>query len=184
MRGVFSVLGILALGPGCACGNDGPNPTEGEVTLGTGTVDFVPLVDGDELEVVAGPQGGFHFHVHARMRGLAPGDPSMPGLLENPSTTFSAFLESTGEQLDFAFPPYRLGYVDVGGGQFELPSGRILQIREESIPAVYGQRVKLTLEISDGAGRDATTELTITAVQPIGGGGDPDAGVDASGSGS
>lgn len=181
-RPVFSVLALLAFG----CGDDGGNNNNGaaEVTLGTGTVDFAPLTDGEQLEVIAGPQGGHHFFVHARMKGLAPGDPTMPGLLENPATTFSAFRESTGDQIDFGFPPYRLGYVDVGGGQFELPSGRILQIQDDVLPSLYGERVRLTVEIRDGRDRTATDEITITAIEQIDSGGGLDAGVDASGPGS
>ena len=170
MLRAFNVLALLAFG----CGN---SPGTGEVTIGTGTTEFESIGDGAELEVVAGPQGGFHFHVHARMRGLDPGDPSMPGLIANPATTFAAFRES-GEQIDFDFPPYRLGYVDIGGGEFELPSGRILQIEEAVIPAIYGERIRLTVEIRDEGGRTATAELSITAIEEADSG--PDAGVDAS----
>lgn len=163
MRSLLCVFALLA--PGCPSnGDDGQIPAEVEVDIGTGTVEFEPLAEGDELSVVAGPQGGFHFHVHARMSGLAPGDPSMPGLLENPATTFAAFRES-GEQIDFGFPPYRLGYVGVGDGQFELPSGRILQIIEDRVPAIYGERIRLTVTVSDDRGRSGAAEATVVAVE-------------------
>lgn len=160
MRAVIHIIGLLALG--AACSDDaGPAP---EVELGTGTTEFEPLTDGQELEVIRGPQGGFHFHVHARMSGIEPGSPDMPGLLSNPRTSFAAFLEG-GDQIDLMFPPYRLGYVDLGGGDYELPSGRILQILEESVPAIYGQRVRLTVSVEDDAGRQASTEVTVLAVE-------------------
>ena len=178
MRALASILAILAIG--CPSDDDNNNKDAGqepEVELGTGTVSFEALAEGDELEIVPGPQGGFHFHVHARMRGLDPGDPSMPGLLENPSTTFAAFLES-GEQIDFMFPPYRLGYIEISDGRYELPSGRLLNIQDEQVPAIYGQRVRLTLTVTDDSGRNAETELTVVAVEQAGGA--ADAGVDGS----
>src|SRR5687768_3319811 len=80
-----------------ACGDDGGSgdgpPMEGEVELGTGTTEFEPLADESELGLVAGPQGGHHFIVHVRMSGMVPGDPTMPGLIGNPSTRFTV----TGE---------------------------------------------------------------------------------------
>lgn len=170
MRSLYCIFAVLAAG--CPSKNNG----DASVELGTGTTDFIPLSDGDELEVVPGPQGGFHFHVHARMTGLDPGDPSMPGLLANPSTTFAAF-EASGEQVDFMFPPYRLGYVDIGGDQFELPSGRILQLDDDRVQSIYGQSVRLTLSVSDTDGRSAETEVTVTAIEADVDA--PDAGADA-----
>jgi hypothetical protein len=177
MRPALSILALLALG----CPNDPDDPADAGVTLGTGTTEFEPLGEGDSLEVVAGPQGGFHFHVHARMSGLDPGDPAMPGLLDNPATTFAAFRVSDGAQLDFMFPPYRLGYLDVGGGEFELPSGRILQLQDSEVPTLFGEQVSLSVEIRDDRDRIATAEVTVIAVEEAGGGVSLDAGVDASG---
>lgn len=175
MRFLVHVIALLALGAGCPADPD-PSPV---VILGTGTTEFEPLMPGQELEVHRGTQGGFHFFAHARMRGLDPGDPEMPGLVSNPQTTFSAFLES-GEQIDYMFPPYRLGYVAAGGGEYELPSGRILQLQEENVPAVFGQRVRIAVAVEDKDGARAEHEVTVIAVDG-GGGGDagPDANADA-----
>jgi hypothetical protein len=169
------IVGILASLTGCP--GDDPPPGEVEVVLGTGTTSFEPLAEGDSLEVVAGVQGGHHFHVHARMRGLSPGDPSMNGQLSNPQTSFSAFT-AAGEQLDLMFPPYRLGYVEAGDGDFELPSGRILVIDEEQVQSIYDREVRLTVEIVDDAGRRGTAEVNVVATEgppPVG----ADAGLDA-----
>lgn len=40
------------------------------LSVGTGESTFVPLVEGDALELVHGPQGGWHVIVSARMSGL------------------------------------------------------------------------------------------------------------------
>jgi hypothetical protein len=52
---------VLALVSGCA-------PVE--VELGQGIVAFAPLEDGDEVELVQGPQGGHHIWTGLRVRGL------------------------------------------------------------------------------------------------------------------
>jgi hypothetical protein len=142
------------------CGQDAT------VELGTGTVDFEPLDDGDGLVVVAGPQGGYHFIVHARATGLVPGDPTMPGIPDNPRTWFSAVLD--GEEIDFEQSPYRLGYEQDGDYQV-LPSGRILRILNEVVPDIHGQEVVIRVRVEDKEGDTAEDERTILALP------DPDA---------
>jgi len=43
-----------------------------ELSLGTGESTFVPLMNGDEVELIHGPQGGWHVVVSARMSGVDP----------------------------------------------------------------------------------------------------------------
>lgn len=67
---------IWALAAG-ACADDGsePNiPGAGELVAGGADFDgtgFVPVADGDEVELVAGSQGGFHVWLSMNVRGLA-----------------------------------------------------------------------------------------------------------------
>lgn len=42
------------------------------IELGTGVVDFEPLTDGDDIELVAGLQGGWHLDVSLRFDGFGP----------------------------------------------------------------------------------------------------------------
>jgi len=158
-------------GPPTLPGDAGPDavPAIGEAELGTGTTDFEPLAANQELVVVAGPQGGHHFIVHARMsRAMLPGDPLRPGLPTNPSTGFRAILEPSGggpeRRLDFDFPPYRLGYEEAGAQWYALPSGRILQIMDDDLPAVYAGRVRIELEVTDSAGTSATDVRRVIAI--------------------
>ena len=77
----------LALG----CGEDGGTPIDGEVcetfvaehcgetycglpevSVGTGADEFIPLDDGDEIDIVFGSQGGYHIDVGAQMERLCP----------------------------------------------------------------------------------------------------------------
>jgi hypothetical protein len=150
----IALIPLIFLASGC-----GEN--DATVELGTGTVNFEPLEDGDELVVVAGPQGGYHFVVHARATGLAAGDPTMPGIPANPRTRFSAILD--GEEVDMEQSPYRLGYEQEGDFQV-LPSGRILRLLDEIVPAIHGREVVLTVTVEDSEGDTASDERLILAV--------------------
>ncbi|WP_437629944.1 hypothetical protein [Sorangium sp. So ce854] len=61
---------LLALAPGCA-GGDEP-PAQGTAELGTGEWQFEPLVDGQEVELAHGAQGGWHLWTSVRTLGLEP----------------------------------------------------------------------------------------------------------------
>src|SRR5688572_10884869 len=166
---------VLAMSLAACFGGDGSDDDGGipgpapVVELGTGSVGFEPMIAEGDLGLVAGPQGGYHFIVHARMKNLAPGDPARPGRPENPSTVFAAFVPdgAGGEiQLDMMNPPYRLGYEDLDGdGWLELPSGRILQMNllPPDVDAFYGSRVRITVTVTDATGRVDTDERYVIA---------------------
>jgi hypothetical protein len=132
--------------------------------IGTGMFTFERLVEGQPLDLIAGPQGGFHFVIHARMRGMTPGDPRQPGLAENP-TTFFRVLDEDGNRVDV--PEVRkIGYAPDPqvSGWYALPSGRILLIDNTRASALYGRPVTIELQIQDGSGRMAGDTARITAV--------------------
>jgi len=177
------ILFISALLYGCdGCGGGGGQDGGGlTVELGTGSIDFEPVTDEQDLELHAGPQGGHHFIVHARAQGLVPGDPSQPGQTGNPSTLFEVF-DGDGAKIDADFPPYRLGYKDDGNGWFELPSGRILQVLEEVVPQLYGSRVRITVQVEDTLGASGRDERWVHVIEgPLA---DGDAGVNDGDAGS
>jgi hypothetical protein len=133
----------------------------GVAEIGTGMLEFEPVAAEEELGLVAGPQGGYHFIVHARIREMEPGDPMRAGIPENPFTRFTCFSED-GRRIDVGVPPgLRIGYRTGDGGWYELPSGRILQIYNEEVPGVVGQRVKISVDVSDAAGHRAIDERWI-----------------------
>lgn len=132
----------------------------GIAEVGTGTLEFQPLPAADaELGLVAGPQGGFHFIVHARMKDMAPGQPDIA--VSTPSTRFSAYLED-GTQIDVRNPAYRIAYEERPDGWYELPGGRILQIENEFEPGLYGQRVRIRVVIIDNEARFAEDDVWVT----------------------
>lgn len=160
MRYVLPLALVLAAS-GCDCNGSSDAIAE----IGTGSTAFMSLTEDQDLELISGPQGGYHFIVNASMLGLNPGDPSMPGLLANPETQFGIFRED-GERLDANFPPYRLGYRErIDGSELlQLPSGRILALEDSIDPnTVYDQRIRLTLEIREDGGGSASDDVFIIA---------------------
>lgn len=159
---------ILVLCAAAGCGDDATGIDAsidggiGQVELGTGIDAFEPL--SDELVLFAGPQGGHHFIVHARIAGFLPGDPTMAGSVDNPSTTFAAF-SSDDRQIDLMLPPFRLGYVEQTDGTFDLGAGRILQVDEAVVPALYGDRVTITVQVVDAGGTHGEDSFTGTVVE-------------------
>jgi len=175
------LIALISFATSGACGGgDGEKPDSSVappgawVELGTGATDFEELEPEGDITLVTGPQGGHHFVVSARMHGLEPGDPAMPGTVQNPSTRFTVWNEA-GAQIDVDPPPYRLGYEAVGDEVYALPGGHIIQVREEEVPSVRNARVRIRVELEDSAGARVTDERWVTAV-PDGG---PDPGPDA-----
>jgi hypothetical protein len=162
VRGFLGIFALLSLA-GCP-GSKGADGGTMAVELGTGSLDFEAIAAEQDLPLHAGPQGGHHFIVHSRASGLVPGDPAQPGQQGNPQTFFKAFNEA-GDQIDVMFPPYVLGYGDVGGGWYALPSGRILQMLEELVPTLYDTRVRITVEVEDAAGATGTDERWVHVIE-------------------
>lgn len=158
------ILGLLAAG--CPGGDDGGGGVTA-VELGTGTINWEPITDGQDLELIAGPQGGHHFILHSRARGILPGDPERPGLDENPATLFQIFADDD-RQVDAQFPPYKLGYRAAGGGWFVLPSGRILQLIEGEVESLFDTEVRIVIRVRDEAGREATDEHRVHVIRELG----------------
>ncbi len=184
VRRQFIALILLATS---ACGGGGSGgkpdsavtPAGAWVELGTGTDSFEAIAAEGDMLLVAGPQGGHHFIVNAKMHGLQPGDPTMPGTMQNPATRFTVWNES-GEQLDVDPPPYHLGYEEVSDGVYALLGGHIIQVREDEVTPLYGARVKLRVEIEDINGARVADERWVVPFEdtsgPDGDAGVPDAG--------
>lgn len=153
------------------CYAGGGTPTPGaEVELGYASAGYAPLNEDDELTVFAGNQGGFHFFLHARIRGLSPGDPAQP-LEVNPTTWFSVLTED-GTDITVQSCVYPLAYQQAADGAYVLPYPPLVQIETKRVPGIYGQRLRIKVEVKDAQGRYATDEAWIIAVPKF----EPDAG--------
>lgn len=150
-------LGLLLFFFGCG----GAPGDAGIAEVGTGTTRFEPLASDQELILIAGPQGGHHFILHARIADLAPGEPGSPGDPANPSTAFAVFFD--GERVDLPSAPLAFGYEDTGDGFATLASGRVVQVFEDRVEAMHDQRVTVAVTVTDTDGRRATDEREIIA---------------------
>lgn len=150
-------LGLLVIITGCP-----DDPAGGGIAeVGTGTTSFDALATNQELVLIAGPQGGHHFILHARIADLAAGDPERPGQPGNPSTVFAVVFE--GERVDLPRPALEFGYEETGDGFSTLISGRIVQVLEAQVEAMHGQPVTVAVTVTDAEGRRATDERVIIA---------------------
>ena len=162
----FLLLLALFWTESCDCeSKSSPDAGPQAIELGTGGVAFEALSEDQELLLVNGIQGGFHFVVHARMRGMLGGTPASPGALGNPQTRFSIYRED-GTRIDSMAPPYRLGFREADDGWLEMSSGRILQLSqvlvlEGILPGLYAEKVRLVVEIRDVEGVEAMDEIWV-----------------------
>jgi hypothetical protein len=152
-----------------ACGALDANEPGGEAAVGTGYQAFEPL--GDELGILAGPQGGFHLNLNARIRGLEFGntedllDPS------NPSTSFAVYLADTDERIDMASCALRLGYrrEDEEFGALQHGVSVILDVANQmEVEPLFDRMARLEVEIVDADGRHTRAERTVTLRPPNG----------------
>ncbi|MBT8493344.1 MAG: hypothetical protein KJO07_09835 [Deltaproteobacteria bacterium] len=154
----------LALVVLLGCGGDDEPVIEGppRVELGSGESSFEPLVDGDEIEVVLGPQGGYHLVGSARVGGIDPGNPNDLGDSDNPTTTFRVFVGSS--RFDAMASTYTQGLKSAGNAEYEM-IGRfvILDILDDA--ELDGMMVRFEVDVlaADGAGM-ASDSRTLLAV--------------------
>jgi hypothetical protein len=71
LRAQLALAGLVILLGGACIGGGGVR--EGTLELGTGEAEFVPLVDGQDVDLTAGAQGGHHLWLSMRSQGLASG---------------------------------------------------------------------------------------------------------------
>ena len=136
----------------------------GTAELGTGDNTFEPI--GEELELPGG-QGGFYLPLRMRMTGLTPGKPSDILFAGNPFTRVRAYLVDTGIPLSSSQRcGARFGYGPVDQA-FETQVFPNLDAcwRHDQL---FGQRVRIELEVSDSTGSLATDTKTVTLVAPPG----------------
>ena len=83
---------LLTLWLGCGPA-DGPSTESAPavppaIEMGTGEWDWEALEDGQEIDVIQGPQGGFHLLGSVRVAGIAAGTADDLGDPDNPTTRF------------------------------------------------------------------------------------------------
>jgi hypothetical protein len=149
-----------ALALGCDPGPEEPEPFDlpdgGVATtvleVGTGRDRFVPLGEADEVEVVFGPQGGYHIWGSLRTRGLDP---------DNAEVHFRVALEGPPEttlsESRYVLPLQK-------SGRWHQWLGLIGFVPEPA--EVYGRRVLLSMTVRDRGGRTLSDTRTVIPKAP------------------
>jgi len=150
-------LGAVLAAASCvaACGGGSSSPDgsascgEGAPTLalGTGSPDYVPLADGDRVNIVCGPQGGRHINVNFRATGL--------------SGEYGLRMRMTDEKSGTVIDAPAMTAVD---RQFVVDDGTCAPVAAERFliggkkAAWDGRAVVLFLEVTDSADHVVSTE--------------------------
>lgn len=143
MRAVVAL--VLLVGCNGACDEVVGPPT---VEVGTGLATFTPIADGDDLEVVHGPQGGYHVLGSLRASGLWPG--TKP---ENWPTVAFSLASDDGAIVDVVEPGRRrLAEID---GALEL-TAELVVLGITSYEGVDGAPATLSVTVEDDCGNAAT----------------------------
>jgi hypothetical protein len=166
----FALATLLALAgaaAGCSAPEDAPcwpgparDAPRGEVELGAGEDGFAPLAPDQDLYLERGPQGGYHFAVWPRMRGMLP---------DTDGTTSNRFtaLRDGEQKIDVFLCPHRLLYVEdsTDSGYMQTQRRVLVIIDDEYASGLDGHRVLLRVEVLDADGRYALDERWIVARQ-------------------
>jgi hypothetical protein len=155
------LLCLLAFAGGCGAAPPKPQVVDGSVVLedggtaplmevGTGVNGFEPLVDGQKVPIIAGPQGGHHVWVAVRVR--APMDPK------------NLFIHLRLLHQGTALSPTDYRMTLVRRGNFHEVYGMMALVPDPA--AIDGQEVQLVVEVTDSAGLTATDSRRIIPQAP------------------
>jgi hypothetical protein len=131
----------------CKPANGGPPVLQ----VGTGQTGYLPLVPEQTLQAEAGPQGGHHIWIAARMKNLK----------QSGSTTkISGVQPATGTAIPpstfvFTFSPDDGGYCKLYGLRYQLDNGGI------DYKQFLGKPLDVTVTVTDPAGATATSTAHI-----------------------
>lgn len=152
MRALSVALLALAGCPGVECQDLPP-----EVTLGTAAPEFVALKDGDFVELVHGPQGGWHLLLAARAE----------------HTTSDVILRLTVDETANDVPVSELTYevalfpdgecAGVYAGIVAIVDVSELDADATAAEALSGRELWIRLEIEDDRGRTAVDDVLVLA---------------------
>jgi len=171
-----AALSLLLIVSGCGGGDGGSDPADSGIPrvdapeiepmaeLGTGEIEFAPISEGQELQFIRGPQGGFHFLGSVRVKGIDPGNPEDRRDPGNPTTEFRVFRGD--ERVDLMASMYTQGIDPVPGGdgtEFQMV-GRLVILDIETCEDLDGDTVRVEVSVEDAHGTRVTDERTVVAV--------------------
>lgn len=122
-----------------------------DLTVGSGQADYHSVADGEVLQVEAGPQGGYHVWVAARLKNL-----KQSGSVTDVSGTFPALGYSPPPMaVVFTFDPDEGDYCKIFGLRFRLDD------TDHPIESLFGQDLTLTVKITDKDGDVGEDSVTV-----------------------
>ncbi len=150
------LLGVVGLLTGCPGGTEDPG-----VLLGSGEVEFETVGDGDTMQVIRGPQGGYHLLGSVLVKGMIPGDREDLSSTRNPTITFDVvhgdesivLIDSITQGLDEA-PSSQEPYTHQLVGRFVL-----LDITSDA--ELDGETVTMSVVVDDVGGESQRDEVTV-----------------------
>jgi len=153
--------------PGPCWPEDLERKPRGSAVLGTGRETFQAMPDVLPLEY--GTQDGFMLIANVRMTGFEPGNPKDILDPRNPRTRIRAYFADTNVPLNYsAHCPFRAAYVDVGGELQMVEAAAIVFETCWRSDRLFGQRIRIELELLDRDGGYTTDVKTVTAAPPEG----------------
>ncbi|MCA9610059.1 MAG: hypothetical protein KC619_30895 [Myxococcales bacterium] len=166
MRAVL-VLSLLLGALGC----DGPGGVDAgrdaagampTVELGTGTSAFEPIPEtGAELELVMGPQGGFHVFVTARIEDL-----DVEDMLIRYAAHDAATGELVGHEATYVTDSTRLARDGTGW----VRAGDFVILHDSSPDTVRGRVLEISVHVEEASGAlSADDSRVVTIVDNVGG---------------
>ncbi len=146
-----------------ACSANAADPADAGppgLEIGTGERSFEALQDGQNIFIVLGPQGGYHFFGSLQARNMNAGDSEDLSDPSNPSTLFEAFVGDT--RVDAMASSYRQG-LKVRDGVAEM-IGRTVILDIEDDSELAGATVRFVVTVEDVDGLSLSDERTLIAV--------------------
>lgn len=180
MRADRCVLGVVAAAAVAAAACDGgggggedapgacwplPSTPGGQVELGTGEIDFMPMPD--VLTVVRNAsQSDPYIEVHSRIRGMPPGSPDDPFDPKNPRTRVRFASDELGLALGNDCPA-SIGYVAAPeSGAFDLLHSLRIGFGSFPIDQVSGKSARITIEVVGSNRLYASDEKVVVLMAP------------------
>jgi len=145
-------LGLAA----CPSGSEDPG-----VLLGTGEVEFETVGDGDTMQVIRGPQGGYHLLGSVLVKGMEAGDPDDLGSDRNPTLTFDVVHDGASIIL---IDSITQGLEDAPASQAPFTHqvvGRFVVLDITSDAELDGETVTMSITVEDVQGETQSDDVTV-----------------------
>ena len=161
VQGKTPTLALLALAAFLAACTDSGLPG---VELGTGEIAFEPISEGQALELIRGPQGGYHFLVSIRTKNLVGGDRGDLGDPTNPTITLDVVHQ--GESL-ILIGPITQGLDSAPASERPFThqmTGRFAIVDVTDDEQLEGEIVTLSVVVEDSEGAHVEDSVDVRSV--------------------